>query len=241
MNVSSMSETARPGGLFITGTDTGVGKTFVAALIAASLAKAGVRVGVYKPAMSGVARVDDPLGDAALLWQAAGKPGELQRVCPQVFAAPLAPHLAARAEGREIDAQLLRAGVEYWRKRSEFVLVEGAGGLMSPMGDDEYVADLAADLGYPLVVVAANKLGVINQTLQTLITAAAYGDGLPVAGVMLCDVEAASSSDVSRASNFGELSARCVPPILAHVRHGDLEFASPVDWQAVARAAANEA
>lgn len=218
----------QPAGLFITGTDTGVGKTFVAALIAKALVAAGVRVGVYKPAMSGGVPGEN---DAEILWNAAGRPGELARVCPQAFAAPLAPHLAARAEEKQIDAALLRSGVDYWRSRSDFVLVEGAGGLMSPLGDEEYVADLAADLGYPLVVVAANRLGVINQTLQTLITAAAYGDGLAVAGVVLCDIEPIAGDDFSRASNLAELRARCVPPIVAHVAYGAHEFSPQVNWQ----------
>ena len=94
---------------------------------------------------------------ALMLWQAAGSPGDLEHVCPQRFAAPLAPHLAAREEGKELDAVLLRSGLEFWRERSDFVIVEGAGGLMSPMGDDEYVADLAHDFGYPLIVVAKTK------------------------------------------------------------------------------------
>ena len=102
------------------------------------------------------------------------EPGDLEHVCPQRFAAPLAPHLAARAEGREIDGDLLRRGLDYWRSCSEIVLVEGAGGLMSPLGDDEYVADLARDLGFPLIIVSRNILGTINATLQTLITASVH-------------------------------------------------------------------
>ncbi len=169
-------------GLFITGTDTAVGKTYVAALIARWLAACGRRVGVYKPAASGCTReAQDRLvsDDAVTLWEAAGQPGNLERVCPQRFAAPLAPHLAARAEGREIDARLLRSGLDYWRARSDIVLVEGAGGLMSPLGDGEYVADLARDLGFPLIVVSRNILGTINATLQTLIAAAVHRGGLP--------------------------------------------------------------
>jgi len=167
-------------GLFITGTDTEVGKTYVAALIARSLRAAGRRVGVYKPAASGCREVEGELAadDAVLLWEAAGRPGELDRVCPQRFRAALAPHLAAREEGKELDPDLLRTGIEYWRARSDVVVVEGAGGLMSPLGDDEYVADLANDLGFPLVIVARNSLGTINHTLQTLIAAATFRDGL---------------------------------------------------------------
>jgi dethiobiotin synthetase len=217
-------------GLFITGTDTGVGKTYVACLIARRLIAQGVRVGVYKPAASGCAAQNGPLvsDDAVALWEAAGKPGELHDVCPQRFRAPVAPHLAARAEGKEIDASLLRTGLSAWRDRCELVLVEGAGGLMSPLSDDDYVADLAYEFGYPLVIVAPNVLGVINQTLQTLITAAAFVDGLPVAGIVLNNVRLAED-DPSVATNLAELEKRCGPPVLAQVACNG-EFSSPIDW-----------
>src|SRR5262245_24116488 len=107
--------TARAG-LFVVGTDTGVGKTFVASRIAAELAASGLTVGVYKPAASGCRQVGKQLvsDDAFSLWEAAGRPGPLRHVCPQRFAAPLAPHLAAKVERKEIDGQLLRRGIEYW-------------------------------------------------------------------------------------------------------------------------------
>ena len=147
--------------MFITGTDTDVGKTYVAALIARSLVAAGHRVGVYKPVASGCRAEHSDLvsDDAPALWEAAGRPGELEHVCPQRFTAPLAPPAAARAEGRLIDADLLRSGLDYWSLRSDIVLVEGVGGLMSPLDDERYVADLAYDFGFPLVVVARNALG----------------------------------------------------------------------------------
>lgn len=223
-------------GLFITGTGTGVGKTYVATRIAAALVQRRYRVGVYKPAASGcICRGRQLLSDdAAALWEAAGKPGRLAAVCPQRFAAPLAPHLAARAAGREIDRDLLRRGLDYWRRRSDVVLVEGAGGLMSPLSEADYVADLAAEFGLPLVVVVANLLGAINQTLQTLITAATFRDGLTVAGVVLNDVRPASAADISCGSNRAELEARCVPPVLAHLPWQAASFAEPVDWYALA-------
>src|SRR3989304_8016589 len=116
-------------GLFIVGTDTNVGKTYVGAMIARSLKAAGHRVGVYKPAASGCRRVGDRLvcDDALLLWNAAGQPGDLDRVCPQCFQAPLAPHLAARAEGKEINRTLLRDGLDYWRGGVCSVFVIGRG------------------------------------------------------------------------------------------------------------------
>jgi dethiobiotin synthetase len=220
-------------GLFITGTDTGVGKTYVAALIARSLAACGRSVGVYKPAASGCFRgrqgelVSE---DAVALWEAAGRPSDLEHVCPQRFAAPLAPHLAARSEGRQMDAALLRTGLDYWRSRSEILLVEGAGGLLSPLGEGEYVADVACDLGFPLIVVSRNVLGTINATLQTLMTASVYRGGLAVAGVVLNHPSRGASDDLSLASNRAELAARCSAPLLAAVTFGAEGFDREVDW-----------
>jgi dethiobiotin synthetase len=170
--------------------------------------------------------------DAVALWEAAGRPGELERVCPQCFAAPLAPHLAARAEDRTVDRDLLRWGLDYWRERSEVLLVEGAGGLLSPISDEDYVADLAGEFGLPLVVVARNALGTINQTLQTLHVAATYRGGLSVAGVVLNDVAPAqAAADPSTETNADELRRRCAVPLLAHVTWNDAALLPAVDWR----------
>lgn len=219
-------------GLFITGTDTGVGKTYVGALMARELTQSGHRVGVYKPAASGCRREGGMLvsDDAVALWEAAGRPADLEHVCPQRFAAPLAPHLAAQAEGGQLDLGLLRRGIDYWQQRAEIILVEGAGGLMSPLGVDRYVADLAAELGFPLVIVSKNVLGTINQTLQTLIAAKVFGQGLPVAGVVLNHTQPPPADDVSRASNRSELVARSAAPLLAEVAWGGTDFSPRVDW-----------
>lgn len=234
-------------GLFITGTDTDVGKTYVGALIARELRVAGYRVGVYKPVASGCRREARELvsGDAVALWQAAGRPGELEWACPQRFEAPLAPHLAAREEGRAVDRRQLRDGLAYWRERSDIVVVEGAGGLLSPVSDADYVADLAWEFGYPLVVVARNALGTINHTLQTLAAAAVYcidglldckpnefgcnerPPGLSVAGIVL---NATETDDASAASNSAELHARCVPPLLGQVAWKADRFDREIDW-----------
>jgi dethiobiotin synthetase len=224
-----------PRGLFITGTGTGVGKTYVAALIARALYASGRRVGVYKPATSGCESRDGSLvsPDAVTLWDAAGRPGAVDQVCPQSFAAPLAPHLAALAEGRRVDPQLLRSGIEIWRATSDIVLVEGAGGLMSPFSDEDYNADLAAEFGYPLVIVAANVLGTINATLQTLIAAHHHRTGLPVAGIVLNSPQA-TVEDPSAASNAKELRKRCDVPLVAEVAHG-VGFDREVDWWALAK------
>ena len=135
-----MSEQPHPPGLFVTGTDTGVGKTHVAALIARQLVAVGVRVGVYKPVCSGAilnanghARWDDidRLRDAVRdIWPDSDLTDDA--ICPQRFVAPLAPPLAARAEGRVVDVGQLRRGTDAWSDRAELLIVEGAGGLLSP-------------------------------------------------------------------------------------------------------------
>jgi dethiobiotin synthetase len=218
-------------GLFFTGTNTEVGKTYVAALVARSLVADGHRVGVYKPVASGCRRVGETLvaEDAEILWEAAGRYGDFERVCPQRFALPVAPPRAASAEGRRVDPKLLRSGLDYWRDRCDIVLVEGAGGLMSPLSDEDYNLDLARDLGLPLVIVAANELGTINATLQTLITARAAAPELPIAGIVLNQTGA--DLDESAASNAEELARRCEVPLLATVGFQNERL---LDWEPIA-------
>jgi len=226
----------KPLGLFITGTDTGVGKTYVGALIARELRAAGLQVGVYKPVASGCRRENGKLisDDANALWEAAGKPLSLEAVCPQRFEAPLAPPLAAREEGKSVDSQLLRTGLNPWLDWAEVVLIEGAGGLMSPVSDEDYVADLAYEFGYPLLVVSKNVLGTINHTLLTLIAATTFRDGINVAGIVLNEPTPSPPDDVSLTRNLEELRTRCVPPILGHVTYNSREFRPKVNWQTVA-------
>lgn len=221
-------------GLFVCGTDTDVGKTYVAVLIARALRAAGVRVGVYKPAASGVTRRDVARGrdDATRLWMAAGGLGSPGRVCPQQFRAPLAPHLAAAAEGRQVDAALLRSGLQWWQQCSDLVLVEGAGGLLSPVTQQELVADLAREFGYPLVVVAGNRVGAIHQVLATLCAAREYCPGLDVAAIVLNQRE--RQPDAASQHNAGELARLCVVPVLATLKYRARSFTPPVDWRGLA-------
>ena len=214
-----------PHGLFITGTNTEVGKTHVAAMIARAFVESGVAVGVYKPVASGCRYEGGELvsDDAVALWEAAGRPGTLHDVCPQRFEAPVAPHVAAEMAGRAVDERLLIVGFRFWAERADVVIVEGAGGLMSPLTRTAYNADFAAELGLPLVVVAANELGVINTTLQTLITAAAHNPPLPVAAVVLNQCKE-DPTDASLPTNAAELAPRCGGVPLVSVAFGQERF-----------------
>jgi dethiobiotin synthetase len=181
--------------LFITGTDTGVGKTVVTAALAAALARGGARVRALKPVASGV-----PLGadgeDAALLGFAAGHvPASLHR-----FVAPVSPHRAAAAEGARVDPAAVVAWVH--ANAGDVTLVEGAGGWEVPLAPDWRVADLGRALGWPVLVVAADRLGVLNHTLLTV--AAVRAAGLPIAGVVLGPP---TGGDPSSNSNFDDLRA----------------------------------
>lgn len=226
---------SNPPGLFIVGTDTEVGKTYVTSMIASQLHAEGYRVGVYKPVASDCYDDGDEVisEDAVTLWQAAGQPRTWQEVCPQRYRAPVAPHLAAEMEGKKLDEELLRSGLNAWCD-SDIVLVEGVGGLMTPISDTEYVADLAADFGFPLIVVASNMLGVINQTLQTLVTAAAFDDGLDVAGLILNRVQYLDS-DRSISTNCDQIRSRTPVPILADVGYQADEFREKIDWMKLAK------
>jgi dethiobiotin synthetase len=169
-------------GLFVTGTDTDVGKTIITASIAASLRKNRINVGVFKPMMSGAKR-DDPHSDAFLLKEMSGDPHTLEEINPFQFDEPLAPYVAAKRENRSISLEKIK---QAWIKRQaehEFFLIEGAGGLMVPMGPSYLVADIAKEIGFPLLIVARAGLGTVNHTLLTIDVA--RRKGLMVAGVIL--------------------------------------------------------
>ena len=228
--------TKPPHGLFITGVDTEVGKTWISTMIVRSLVAAGHRVGVYKPLATDCVSDGRTLvsEDALLLWEAAGRPLSLDAVCPQRFQAPLAPHLAARKEGREVDPDLARSGLSAWADKFDVVVVEGAGGIMSPMTDDEFLADLAMDFGYPVLVVVDNRIGAINQALSASITASCFRDGLDVAGIVLNDSQV-FDSDPSRETNEQEIAKRSVAPVLGRIYHESENIDREVDWMALAK------
>jgi len=172
-------------GIFITGTDTGVGKTYVAAGIATELKLRGVNVGVMKPAETGCGTREGRLvpRDALRLMRAAHVRDSLALVNPYRFKKPLAPSIAAELENKEIDPNTIVTAYRKLRSRHDVMLVEGAGGIMVPLRRDYSFLDLAQALGLPVVIVAKPGLGTINHTLLTI--AAIRERSLSVAGIVI--------------------------------------------------------
>jgi dethiobiotin synthetase len=161
----------------ITGTDTGVGKTFFSCGLAALLRANGYRVGVMKPAETGCVVKDGQLfpDDAWRLKAASGCAEPLERICPYRLSEPLAPSIAADRAGVKIDIDHLLTVCGEISAKHDVTLVEGAGGLMVPLAASFTFADFARIAKLPVVVVAANKLGVINHLLLTLEHAGCMG------------------------------------------------------------------
>jgi len=172
-------------GYFITGTDTGVGKTVVAAGMAAYLCSKGVNVGVMKPAETGCAARGGELvpTDASLLKRAAGADDILGAVCPYRFKEPLAPSVAAERACRTLDPRFIVKVYRALARGRDTMIVEGAGGLLVPLSGSYSYLDLAAELGLPLVIVGRLGLGSINHTLLTV--AAAKDKGVEIYGIVL--------------------------------------------------------
>jgi dethiobiotin synthetase len=189
-------------GLFVTGTDTGVGKTVLAASACAALAARGETVAAFKPVVTGL---DDEPGefghDHELLASAANAGQAPEDVAPYLFGPPLSPHLAAELAGERIEPALLVDAA----RAHELLVCEGVGGLLVPITTGYLVRDLAIDLELPVVVAARTGLGTINHTLLTV--EAARTAGLNVAGVVMTpwpgaptDMEHSNRATVERLS-----------------------------------------
>jgi dethiobiotin synthetase len=170
-------------GLFVTATDTGVGKTTVACALASAFSRRGRRVAVMKPVETGGG------DDAERLIAATGRALEMSHVRPYAFALPASPEAAAAAAGAaNVDIGNIRVAFARLSEGADLMLVEGAGGLLVPLGGGRSMADLASVLALPLLVVARTGLGTINHTLLTV--EAARRRGLRVAGVVLSQTSA---------------------------------------------------
>jgi dethiobiotin synthetase len=185
--------------LFVTGTDTGVGKTFVTACCLAHLLRSGMSVRAVKPFCSG-ARTD-----AELLWELQGRELALDSINPFYFKAPLAPWTAARLERKLVRFDEALQFIREHREACDLLLIEGAGGLLSPLGEGFNAPDLIVELGAEVILVVPNKLGVLNHTLLT-VEALAHRN-VPILKIALVNV---GSDDAAALSN--ELDLRQLLP-----------------------------
>jgi dethiobiotin synthetase len=167
-------------GLFVTGTDTGVGKTAVACALLRAARRQGLRPIPFKPIETGCTPFAE---DARRLWEAARPPVELAEVCLHALPLPAAPSQAAAAAGVTIDWNAILARARLLAGRGDFLVVEGAGGLLVPYSGARTAADLAAELGLPALVVGRTALGTVNHTALTVRELARRG--LACAGVVL--------------------------------------------------------
>lgn len=205
----------RSGGIFVTATDTGVGKTVVAAGLAASLHRLGADVGVMKPIATGAAH--DPAGlysaDARFLARAVGLEREGPDNNPICLEPPLAPLAAAESEKVSLDLSRVWASFQRLKKQHDFLIVEGIGGLRVPLTEDFDVRDLLQRMGLPVLVVGRAGLGTINHTLLTL--DALRARKIHVLGVVLN--AGRHPMDLSAASNAAMIQRCSGIPVLAEI------------------------
>jgi dethiobiotin synthetase len=229
-------------GIFITGTDTGVGKTMVTAAIARSLAGKGLDVEVFKPIATGCLHRREGLvnSDAEFLAHWANSKFSLEQINPVRYSQALSPFAAARVSGVEIDWQAVQLSYHNLLANSEILLVEGIGGVMVPLEKDYMVIDMMADMGLGVLVVAENKLGVLNHAALTI--SACKTRGLEVLGVVF-NRYCAAESDLAQETNAAVLEEVCGVRVIAVIaydadscvedgRMGDdvFESVNMVDW-----------
>ncbi|MCF7957345.1 MAG: dethiobiotin synthase [Phycisphaerae bacterium] len=193
-------------GLFVTGTDTNIGKTMVTGAISRVLYESGVSVGVFKPIASGCRLCREGLvsDDAQFLAHCANSPFSLEQINPIRYSPPLTPSVAAEITQKPIDWAALQLAWANMMRENELVLVEGVGGVMVPLEDDYMVLDMMCDMGLPVLIVSQNKLGTINQTLLTI--EACRSRGLEIIGIVF-NAYQADGADKAQESNARVIEA----------------------------------
>jgi dethiobiotin synthetase len=210
-------------GIFVTGTDTDVGKTWVGTHLIRELIDRGIDVHPRKPIESGWPTGDLQQTDAWRLALAAGKTDQLDAICPNRFAAALSPVRAARMEGAALTLRQLADQCTENLKSDDFLYVEGAGGFYSPLTEDALNADLASALRLPVVLVANNRLGCMSQVL--LCCEALQRRGLDLLAVVLNQVNE-SSGDA--AMNNQEDLAELLPQPVFSLTHNQSSLPAPL-------------
>lgn len=219
----------RKKGFFITGTDTGVGKTVITAGLAGCLKQRGIDVGVMKPVQSGGIRKGSGLvsADALLVMKTAGINDSLELVNPYCLEAPLAPKVAAGFADIEIKPAGIMSAYQKLRSRHELMLVEGAGGIMTPLAERLLVADLIVMFGLPVIIVARPSLGTVNHTLLTI--EYARSRGIRVAGIVINNLKKEENGMAEKTSPtlIAEFSGLPVLGIVPHAEGVDVEECRP--------------
>lgn len=210
---------------FITGTDTGIGKTFFAASLAASLKNNGLSVGVFKPVESGcrVSMGETIPEDATLLKRASGCRLSREKICPYPLKKALAPALAAGMENVRVELEKIATLFEEIVDSHDVTIVEGAGGLMSPLFGDWTVLSLVRRLNVPVISVVGSRLGAINHALMT--ERILLDESIGFAGHVVNNLF--GSSDLSTSSNPEMIAAFSRRPVLAVLPHLDSPWMEP--------------
>lgn len=213
-------------GFFITGTDTGVGKTFVSIALLRSLLKQGYSVLGMKPVASGCEAGDSGLCnvDALHLREQASFEIPYRQVNPYAFEPAIAPHLAARIGGVTIEVSVIRQTFETIRDQAQYLVVEGVGGWLVPINERQTMADVAQALGLPVILVVAIRLGCLNHALLTL--EAIERSGLPLAGWVANRMDPQCEY---QDENVRSLVARIPAPMLADIAYQENGLSGATD------------
>jgi dethiobiotin synthetase len=212
-------------GLFVTGTDTDVGKTWVGSLLIKALIEKGVELQPRKPIESGWPSSPEAISstDAWRLANAANQLQNLNSICPNRYTAPLSPVRAARLESRPLDLNTIAKQCTENLQQEDFLYVEGAGGFYSPLVEDGLNADLASKLQLPIILVANNRLGCMNHVLMS--HEAIQRRGLNLLAVVLNQVEAIDSDTAM--NNQEDLQEYLTQPVFS-LRHGQTTLPAPL-------------
>jgi len=232
-------------GYFVTGTDTGIGKTVVTAGLAANLRQKGINAGIMKPVQTGSKNLNGSLVsvDALFAMTVAGIKDEMELVSPYRLEPPLAPRVAAELTGITIDLFKINRAYQELLNRHDFMLVEGAGGIMVPIAGRFLMADLIKILNLPALIVARPGLGTVNHTLLTV--EYAKSKGIHVAGIIINGLKEseAGTAEKTNPGLIAELSGVPVMGIIPHDAGVDVDTCKPgrvvelvgaaVDWEMI--------
>lgn len=208
--------------VFITGTDTGMGKTVFTCALARLLKNSGVNVGVMKPFATGIAQKSKfQSKDVELLVQYSGVSDLESLINPYFFPIPASPYHAAKKMGKTIDIDLVLTSFEKLQSHHDVVLVEGIGGILTPILKGYFVADLIKDLNIATMIVSGTRMGSVNHTLLTLNLCTKYGIG--VAGTIINDVGVDGYDMQELEDNLVSLSGVDVLCKIPHVSDGDID------------------